>query len=81
MILIKDRHPCKWNSNDDFLGIGKYDTYKGSTLIHIVSWFTAISRENMILIKDRHMAIARLIAKSSLGKYDTYKGLLYLTEY
>ena len=55
MILIKDRHPCKWNSNDDFLGIGKYDTYKGSTLGQSCPFFMVqLLTGNMILIKDRH---------------------------
>ena len=33
---------------------GKYDTYKGSTLIHSLSVKRIFVQGNMILIKDRH---------------------------
>ena len=35
MILIKDRHYL-WNGVATPPGIGKYDTYKGST--HVIAW-------------------------------------------
>ena len=38
MILIKDRHNTVFYQEDDFIGRGKYDTYKGSTLIHTPSF-------------------------------------------
>ena len=31
MIFIKDRHNTVFYQEDDFIGRGKYDTYKGST--------------------------------------------------
>ena len=53
MILIKDRHNGNIISKA-FVVIGKYDTYKGSTLDSTVA-IESISRQgNMILIKDRH---------------------------
>ncbi|EEC90620.1 hypothetical protein EUBIFOR_00700 [Holdemanella biformis DSM 3989] len=54
MILIKDRHPLEpslilLNLN------GKYDTYKGSTLLLLEkTTLLMFVMGNMILIKDRH---------------------------
>ena len=54
MILIKDRHD-KVSSNPISLNIlGKYDTYKGSTLELNSSFSSSFRQGNMILIKDRH---------------------------
>ena len=55
MILIKDRHPLEpslilLNLN------GKYDTYKGSTLLLLEkTTLLMFVMGNMILIKDRHL--------------------------
>ena len=54
MILIKDRHECKF-FNICFHDFGKYDTYKGSTLVNVNAFvFIIVDEGNMILIKDRH---------------------------
>ena len=53
MILIKDRHGYDALSNQQD-GIGKYDTYKGSTLENFLNYIKQVKQGNMILIKDRH---------------------------
>ena len=56
MILIKDRHDAKRKPVFCFLVSGKYDTYKGSTLILVIFIALIITiLGNMILIKDRHL--------------------------
>ena len=54
--------------------IGKYDTYKGSTLS--LTWNKVFRYElgNMILIKDRHEHLMVFQEFAQCGKYDTYKG-------
>ena len=54
--------------------IGKYDTYKGSTLKHLYIVSILCSGENMILIKDRHTQYRKELLRACKGKYDTYKG-------
>ena len=74
MILIKDRHYLT-----DFLKIvlfsGKYDTYKGSTLIIV-----ATDNKNFFMGKyDTYKGSTQdditHISVIQTGKYDTYKGL------
>ena len=56
--------------------MGKYDTYKGSTLIALSLYlYDVVPWGNMILIKDRHISIRVIeITVNLFGKYDTYKG-------
>ena len=76
MILIKDRHSLLTGRKLLATTFGKYDTYKGSTLVSIVFRKYSLCFEgNMILIKDRHAnekPSGSVVAPS--GKYDTYKG-------
>ena len=57
MILIKDRH---WNMYQQMVSfqIGKYDTYKGSTLKTRTNVHCFNIEGNMILIKDRHSYVS-----------------------
>ena len=57
MILIKDRH---WNLYQQMVSfqIGKYDTYKGSTLKTRTNVHCFNIEGNMILIKDRHSYVS-----------------------
>ena len=75
MILIKDRHIFIPSILFGKESIGKYDTYKGSTLQRIYdNCYNGLLGGNMILIKDRHTtAIALLSSGSNVGNYDTYK--------
>ena len=74
MILIKDRHSSK-NLKSLISFTGKYDTYKGSTLLLLEkTTLLMFVMGNMILIKDRHSTKSPSFRIRSYGKYDTYKG-------
>ena len=69
MILIKDRHLSDISLiNSIFFMIGKYDTYKGSTLIDSIDNIFTSSWGNMILIKDRHSSGYIKPAPSGFGE-------------
>ena len=73
MILIKDRHFSPLYKFTYAL-FGKYDTYKGSTLIDLCCSLDNWDWGNMILIKDRQGIFPAQKFNPIFGKYDIDKG-------
>ena len=74
MILIKDRHVKIKLSNEWILYLGKYDTYKGSTLFYpsFYSFFILLGKYDTYKGSTRYVRLYCAIYIG--GKYDTYKG-------
>ena len=74
MILIKDRHNKTKRPWDYVIKIGKYDTYKGSTLTIRKSSTLIALRGKYDTYKGSTLLRLLVLAPHFYGKYDTYKG-------